>query len=49
MANGTPAPPSSAGGYIATFLWALVCGMGFRVGWGLIGLIIDLIAKSVGR
>jgi hypothetical protein len=31
-----------------TFLWAVVLGMGFRVGWGLIGLIIWAAAKAVG-
>lgn len=31
-----------------TFLWALICGMGLRVGWGLIGLIIWALAKAIG-
>lgn len=33
---------------VETFLWAVVLGMGFRVGWGLIGLIIWAAAKAVG-
>ncbi len=33
---------------IETFLWAIVLGMGFRIGWGLIGLIVSLAAKAVG-
>jgi len=32
-----------------TFLWAIVLGMGFHIGWGLISLIIALAAKAVGQ
>lgn len=49
MADVVPAPSQSVGGYFAIFVWAVVVGMGLRVGWGLIGLIVDAIAKSVGR
>jgi hypothetical protein len=44
-----PSPPSTAGGYIATFLWAIVVGMGFRLGWGLIVFLIEMAAKAVGH
>ena len=30
-----------------TFIWAIIVGMGLRIGWGLIGLLIDLAAKAV--
>lgn len=32
---------------IETFLWAIVVGMGFHIGWGLIALLINLAAKAV--
>jgi len=32
-----------------TFVWAIICGMGLRIGWGLIGLVIDLAAKAVSH
>jgi hypothetical protein len=31
-----------------TFLWAIIVGMGLRVGWGLIGLIVWACAKAIG-
>jgi hypothetical protein len=31
-----------------TFVWAIIVGMGFRIGWGLIGLLIDMAAKAIG-
>jgi len=34
---------------LETFLWAIVLGMGFHIGWGLISLIIALAAKAVGQ
>ena len=34
---------------LETFLWAICVGMGFRIGWGLIGLLIDLAAKAVAH
>ncbi len=34
---------------IKTFLWAIVVGMGLKVGVGLITLLIDLAAKAVQR
>lgn len=34
---------------IQAFLWAIVVGMGFRIGWGLIGLLIDMAAKAIGQ
>lgn len=34
---------------VKTFLWALVVGCGFRLGWGLVGLLIDLAAKALSR
>lgn len=30
------------------FLAAIVLGMGFRIGWGLIGLIVWVAAKAIG-
>lgn len=33
---------------VETFLWAICLGMGFRVGWGLIGLIVWACAKAIG-
>lgn len=38
----------NTGGYFQTFLWAIIVGMGFRIGWGLIGLLIELAARAVG-
>lgn len=32
-----------------TFLWAIIVGMGFRIGWGLIGLLVEMAARSVGH
>lgn len=32
---------------IATFLWAVVVGMGVHCGWGLIELLVILAAKAV--
>ena len=34
---------------IETFLWAICLGAGFHVGWGLIQLIIYVLAQSVGQ
>ena len=34
---------------IETFLWAIVAGMGARIGWGLIGLLIDVAASAIGK
>jgi hypothetical protein len=34
---------------IKTFLWAVVVGMGFRLGWGLVALLFDFLAKSMGK
>lgn len=34
---------------VRTFLWAVLVGMGFRVGWGLIGLVIEMAARAVGH
>lgn len=31
------------------FLWAVVVGCGFRLGWGLVGLIIDFAARALSR
>ena len=31
-----------------TFVWAVLLGMGFHVGWGLISLIVWAMAKAVG-
>ncbi len=33
---------------VATFLWAVCLGAGFRIGWGLIGFIVWVAAKSLG-
>lgn len=32
---------------LAAFLWAIVVGMGLRIGWGLVQLVIDLAARAV--
>ncbi len=32
-----------------SFLGWIIAGMGLHIGWGLIALIIDLAAKSVGK
>lgn len=32
---------------LKTFVWAVVVGMGLHVGWGLIGLLVDLAARAV--
>lgn len=32
-----------------SFVWAIILGMGFHVGWGLISLLVDLAARAVGR
>jgi hypothetical protein len=38
---------------IEVTLWAfigwIIAGMGFRVGWGLIGLLLDLMARAVSK
>lgn len=31
-----------------TFFWGILLGAGFRIGWGLIALVIELAAKSIG-
>jgi len=31
------------------FLYWIIAGMGFHVGWGLIALLIDMAARSIGR
>lgn len=33
---------------LETFLWAIVLGMGFTIGTGLIRLVVSVAAKSVG-
>lgn len=32
-----------------TFLYWVIAGMGVRVGWGLIQLLIDLLARAIGH
>jgi len=32
-----------------TFLWALIFGMGFHLGWGIIGILFWLGAKAVNQ
>lgn len=32
---------------IEAFLWAIVVGAGFRIGWGLIELIVDVAQKAI--
>lgn len=34
---------------LAAFLWAVVVGMGLRIGWGLIQLVIDMMAMALRR
>lgn len=36
-------------GVFMVFLYWLVAGMGLHVGWGLIGLIIDMLQRSLTR
>jgi hypothetical protein len=31
------------------FVGWIIAGMGFRIGWGLIGLLLDLLARAVGQ
>ena len=32
-----------------TFLWAVIVGAGFRLGWGLVGLVFDFLARAAGN
>ena len=32
---------------LKTFIWAIIVGMGFHIGWGLISLLISLAARAV--
>ncbi len=32
-----------------TFVWAIIVGMGLHIGWGLIALLIEMAARSVGK
>lgn len=32
---------------IEAFLWAICVGMGFRIGWGLIELLVNLAAQAL--
>jgi len=32
-----------------TFVWAIIVGMGFHVGWGLISIIAGLVSGAVAR
>jgi hypothetical protein len=34
---------------VVSFLGWIVAGAGFRVGWGIIGILIDLLSSAVGR
>ena len=36
-------------GLFKTFVWALFVGMGFRLGWGLVGLVFDFLARAAGH
>ena len=45
MSNGE----STARGYFGTFVWGVLLGMGFHVGWGLISLIVWVLWKSLGH
>lgn len=49
MSDGVPAPSTSLSGLFGTFIWAIVVGMGFRLGWGLIVFLIEMAAKAVGH
>lgn len=33
---------------LRTFVIAIIVGMGFHIGWAVIGLLVALIAKSLG-
>ena len=33
---------------LRTFLVAIVVGMGFHIGWAVIGLLVAVVAKSLG-
>ena len=32
-----------------TFCWAVIVGAGFRLGWGIIGLLFEMLAKATGH
>lgn len=35
--------------YFESFIQAIILGAGFRIGWGIIGLIIDMCARAIGQ
>lgn len=49
MSTATEGVPMTLEASIKGFLAAIVFGMGAHIGWGLISLIVDLAAKSLGR
>ena len=40
---------NSFAGAFMLFVWWVVAGMGLHVGWGLIGILAELLARAVGR
>ncbi len=48
MSNGNTQPSFSLGGFFGTIIWGFALGIGFRFGWGIVGLIIDVLAKAAG-
>lgn len=37
----------STKGFLATFIWGIAAGMGLRIGWGLIELLLGLFQRAV--
>jgi hypothetical protein len=44
-----PQPPSVSSGWLAAFVWGLVVFAGGRIGWDVIGWLLNALASRVGN
>jgi len=43
-----PVPASRISGWVGVFVWGIVVAAGARIGWDLIGFVLDAVAGRVG-
>ena len=44
-----PQPSVNVGGFLGTVIWGVAAGIGLHIGWGIIGLIVGMLASAVGH
>ena len=46
MSNGNPQPTVNVGGFISTIIWGVAAGMGLKLGFGIVELVFNLLARA---